>query len=378
MSPLVRHPAAVLLLCLSLGTLLALSSGCGGSDGEATDETAQATPFDSLSVLADEVDDAFLKSLRADELTEETRTDAFNRAEVLITEVLGREQPETGWTHEDLQAALRERRLQVEIHDIGSLPEPWLVRIVDPLRAASSGRMLVVYPATGYRMQVDPLPFEREFEIASWTDSSVAKFVVAGWRRTRGGLQPNLWLFRLPEAVEASDGGGEMLYPYSETPLSSGSASGVEFVPGRENRPPSVRVTEAALPNVLFDECANCPHLFSDLTFQYLGGGYVLDRNTPRKTPYAAFVNFIDALMAYDEARAREFVADPVVIDIAREFGFDRHPRRGRWRIAPGSDGSALDQIYLRGEEGAFRVLMSVRGSNFVVTSLSPTEFLID
>jgi hypothetical protein len=67
-----------------------------------------------------------------------------------------------------------------------------------------------------------------------------------------------------------------------------------------------------------------------------------------------------------------------MVIDLAKDFAFDRYPRRGRWRIAPGSDAKGLDQIYLRGEEGAFRILLSVRGSNFIVSSISPTDFIID
>ena len=102
--------------------------GCGGGSKEqATTEELEAR--DSLSILADEVDDAFLATITEANPNAESRGIAFTTAERLVEELLQRERPEAGWNIEDLDSALRERRLGVEIRRVGALDSPWLLRI---------------------------------------------------------------------------------------------------------------------------------------------------------------------------------------------------------------------------------------------------------
>jgi hypothetical protein len=324
------------------------------------------------------VDDAFLQSITAGDAQDEPRENAFDTAEHLVIEVMVRERPAAGWTREALDAALGQRRLSVELRTLGSLDRPWLLHIDHPLRPASVGRVLIAYPEEAHLIRFPEEPFEHVYETATWEDSLGVACGIAGWPRSRAGLQPTGWVFRLPRSPEDKNWLWDTLPVDGRTPLSDGGAASVTFVQPSPRSAPMIRVREAVLPNYLFDECANCPHLQADLAFRYRGGGFALSSENPRRTPYAAFVQFIEALLAHDEETAFELVADGMVIDLAKDFAFDRYPRRGRWRIAPGSDAKGLDQIYLRGEEGAFRILLSVRGSNFIVSSISPTDFIID
>jgi hypothetical protein len=354
-------------------------TGCSRGDvAEEGPPEETADLRDSLSLLADEVDDAFLQSITATDPADDSHEGAFAAAELLVAEVLVQERPNAGWTQEELDAALGQRRLSVELHSLGTLEVPWLVRIAHPLRPASAGRVLLAYPEEAHLIGLPDEPFQNVFETATWKDSGGAICGIAGWARSRAGLQPTVWVFRVPESSEDDDWLWDTLPIVSRTPLSDGGASSVTFVGADGSRPPRMRVTEAVLPNYLFDECANCPHLQADLTFRYDAGSFRLSSENARRSPYASFVFFVEALLAHDDEAASELVTDRMVIDLARDFAFDRYPRRGRWRIAPGSNGTGLDQIYLRGEEGAYRILMSVSGSSFIVSSISPTEFIID
>jgi hypothetical protein len=319
-----------------------------------------------------------LQSITETDPTSESIEPAFASAEHLVLEVLDRERPDGGWTREALDAALLQRRLAVEIRDVGSLASPWFLKISHPLRPASAGRMLLVYPEEVHLIALPEAPFLQSHETATWAESDGLVLGVAGWIRSRAGLQPTVWLFRLPMSAEDDDWSWDTLPVMASSPLSDGSAAAVTFVGADGHAAPRIRVTEAVLPNYLFDECANCPHLQADLTFRYSGGQYLLSSESPRRTPYAAFVQFVEALLTHDDEAAYGLASDGIVVELAEDFAFDRYPRRGRWRIAPGSDATGLDQVYLRGEEGAYRILMSVRGSNFIVSSISPTEFLID
>jgi hypothetical protein len=370
----VRYGSLAILLLV-----LALISGCqgGGTEDDGTMEAA-VEERDSLSILADEVDDAFLQSITETGPQQDAAGQAFASAGQLIVEVLERERPDGGWTREDLDAALRQRRLPVEIGEVGSLEQPWLLRVPHPLRPASVGRILLVYPDEVHLVGLPEDPFRQDYETATWVGSNGIVLGVAGWVRSRAGLQPTVWTFHLPMSSEDEDWLWDTLPVGNTTALSDGGAAAVGFVGADGHAAPRIRVTEAVLPNYLFDECANCPHLQADLTFRYAEGRYVLSSENPRRTPYAAFVQFVEALLAHDEENAYALAEDRMVVELAKDFAFDRYPRRGRWRIAPGSTATGLDQIYLRGEEGAYRILMSVRGSNFIVSSISPAEFIID
>ncbi len=72
------------------------------------------------------------------------------------------------------------------------------------------------------------------------------------------------------------------------------------------------------------------------------------------------------------------YAASRRVLDQARSLGFDRRPEGGLWRLAPGTSAASLDQTYLRGQQGAYRVLFAAGDTGFVVTSISPTTFKLD
>ena len=353
-------------------------SGCGPTavNGDrATNEDKQHR--DTLAVLSDEVDSAFLQSITAVEPADSIRQSAFDVASRLAREILTRERPEGGWSPEDLASAFRDRKLAVELEVLDPSRPLWLLQIADPLRPVSVGRPLLIYEEEGVTLRLPEEPFRHVYETATWQDSLGDVLAVTGWSRLRPGMQPTVWVFRLPENPTAVNGDTLLTFA-SRSFLSNGGAGSSSFVRRSGNRAPAIRVTQAVLPNRLFDECANCPHLEADLLYRYVGGRYVLRSEHPRRTPYAAFAKFLDALLSRDYISASMYVEDSLVIDLAREFQFDRRPSKGRWRIAPGSSAASLDQIYLRGESGAFRILLSVRDSNFVVTSISPTEFLVD
>lgn len=353
-------------------------SGCGptGGSGESA-STEEELPRDTLAVLSDRVDSAFLRSITAIEPADSIRRSAFDVASRLAREILTRERPVDGWTPEDLTAAFRDRKLAVELEVLDPSRPLWLLRIADPLRPVAVGRSLLIYEGEGVLLRLPEEPFRYVYETASWRDSLGDVLAVTGWSRSRPGMQPTVWVFRLPENPTAVNG-DTLLSFTSRSFLSNGRAGSNSFVRRSGNRAPTIRITEAALANRLFDECANCPHLEADLLYRYVGGRYVLASAHPRRTPYAAFAKFIDALLSRDYISASAYAGDSLVIDLAREHQFDRRPARGRWRIAPGSSAASLDQIYLRGDSGAFRILLSVRDSNFVVTSISPTDFIVD
>jgi hypothetical protein len=152
----------------------------------------------------------------------------------------------------------------------------------------------------------------------------------------------------------------------------------VKFVASNPDSAPRLTVSNSALPNPLFEECVACPHLEADLEYRFDGQGLVTDKHDLKRTPYSAFVGFVQALVAHDDAAAAGYAASHKVLDQARSLGFDRRPEAGLWRIAPGTAAASLDQIYLRGQQGAYRVLFAAGDTGFVVTSISPTTFKLD
>jgi hypothetical protein len=160
--------------------------------------------------------------------------------------------------------------------------------------------------------------------------------------------------------------------------LAGAGAARVKFVASDPDSAPRLTVSDSALPNPLFEECGACPHLEADLEYRFDGQGLVTDKRRLKRTPYAAFVGFVEALVDHDDAAAAGYAGSRRVVDQARSLGFDRRPAGGLWRIAPGTPAGSLDQVYVRGQEGAYRVLFAPGDTAFVVTSISPTTFKLD
>jgi hypothetical protein len=221
--------------------------------------------------------------------------------------------------------------------------------------------------------EIDPEPFHNTFQLAVWPDSAGRRLLITGLRRSPGGPQPAAWLFRVPERDSSA-----MLLPEGSWGLSGVGSADVQIVRASERAVPRIAVTRAVLPNPMFDECPSCAHLEGDLIYRIAGAALVVDTRRPVDSPYAAFVHLIESLAQGDENGAFAYAANADVVSQARALGLDHRPTGGRWRIAPGYSASSLDQIYLRGEDGAFRVLSAPGDSGYVVTSISATSFTLN
>jgi len=220
---------------------------------------------------------------------------------------------------------------------------------------------------------IDAEPFRSTFQFAVWPDSAGRRLLVTGQRKSPAGPQPAAWLFRVPTSDSTA-----VLEPEGTWGLSGVGSPDVEIVRVAGKTAPRLAVSRAVLPNPLFDECASCPHLQGDLTYRIDGQALVVETRKPQDTPYASFVHFVEALASGDEHAMFAYAANPDVVSQARALGLDRRASAGRWRIAPGSSAASLDQIYLHGEDGAYRVLAAPGDSGFVITSISATTFKLD
>jgi hypothetical protein len=333
-------------------------------------------PAGELEQLAARVDSLFLSSLGS-QRGDSARAAAFSGAEALVREVLRRDRPSGGWKRELLQASLQRYDLAGDVSSLGELPEPWLLLLRDRRRGDSPPRAWLAY-VDGALLRLPTEPFANDHETRGWQEEEESRLAVLGWERAAAGLRPKAWLFRLPADPRSPVWEPGALPPVAAQALCEGTAQSVRWVASPRGGPPRIRVTGASRQNALFEECASCPHLEADLVFGVALEQFVLQEESARRTPYAAFVSFIDALTRHDWSAVSRQAANPMVVETARHYQFDRPPGRGRWRAAPGTTARGLDQTYFRGEEGVFRILMSVRDSSFVVTAIIPTEFVID
>ena len=353
-------------------------AGCGGKQESPTSQSRSAArdTQDPLHARAARVDSLLL--VASGEANPDTLRDvAFHDVEILLRDAALERRPGAGWTLASFREAVAEYGLALRFESLGELKDPYLVLAHDPRNLDLPPRVWLFYAATGSAVQLPAEPFRQEFAPRGWRESGEALLGIVGWERARAGLQPKGWLFRLPADASRSLWEGKTLPPISSQFLSQGGASSARWLPATAAAP-RLLVEGAALPNPLFDECGSCPHLEADLVYTVTLDQFVALSEVSRPTPYAAFVAFLEALLDGNAAVATAGAANPVVVEVARQHGFDRLPTRGRWRTAPGASATQLDQTYFRGEEGVYRVLMSVRDSSFVVSSITPTEFLID
>ena len=363
-------------LALCLGILLAAFAGCGGKRPESASDEAAHLPVDPLQSMAARADSLFLTahgSTAADSLREA----AFGEIESLLRAVARTKPPRGGWTFPAFRDAVGEYGMALRFESITEHAEPFLVLAHDSRNPGYPPRAWLFYPKGPAAVRLPSEPFLQEFAPRTWRQGESDFLAVLGWERAHSGLQPKGWLFRLPADATLDVWEERVLPPVASQFLSQGGALAVRWASGTGS-PPRILVEGAARSNPLFDECSACPHLEADLQYEIALDQFVSQGETLRRTPYASFVAFVEALVAGDPSAARAFAADPLVVEVARQYGFHRPPARGRWRAAPGVKATQLDQTYFCGEQGAYRVLMSVRDSTFVVSAITPTEFFID
>jgi hypothetical protein len=358
-------------LALAVLSLVACAAGCGTRKQETTTEFHP--PADTVEALALEVERQYLEAAGDSTSGGELGSRVESAVRSLLVEIVNRDRPAAGWQATDLEGAIQQRGLVGEVRELDHDKTPWLVTISGPGRPTAVDFSWLVNPATGGVRPISPEPFRNPYQLVVWPDSAGRRLLVTGRRRSPAGQQPAAWLFRVPQADSTS-----LVWPEGSWGLSGVGSAEVNIVRLKAGGAPRIAVTRAVLPNPLFDECPSCPHLEGDLTYRIEGPALVIEKRRAQATPYAAFVHFIEALSAGDSDGAFINAASADVVSQGRSLGLDHLPHGGRWRIAPGSSATSIDQIYLRGDEGAVRVLSAPGDSGFVITSISPTTFTLD
>lgn len=113
-------------------------------------------------------------------------------------------------------------------------------------------------------------------------------------------------------------------------------------------------VTRTWRPTPRFEECASCPHVLRERRFHWEADGFRLvdDRVVP--SPYATFVEFIQALTVGDHDGALRLVTRPSVVAAAQQAGWGTV--RGTWRVAPGRGRREDELVFYRGANEAWQV----------------------
>jgi hypothetical protein len=125
-----------------------------------------------------------------------------------------------------------------------------------------------------------------------------------------------------------------------------------------------------------FDECGSCPHVYRTRRFRWGPAGLAMAADSTERTPYYAFVQFIQALVAGDRVTAQRFAADGSVVSAAVAREWDH--RRGAWRLAPGTAASARDLVLFRGIQEAYQIHFGPRGDDWVITGFEPTSRAVE
>jgi len=126
-----------------------------------------------------------------------------------------------------------------------------------------------------------------------------------------------------------------------------------------------------------FEECATCPHVYMLHRFRWQPEGYVRVEDIAVPSPYATFVQFIQALGAGDREAAERLVADPGVLEQARQYDFGALPK-GIWRAAPASDENTFTMVFFRGQQEAYQVSFDSRGENWLISGVRATTRAIE
>lgn len=197
------------------------------------------------------------------------------------------------------------------------------------------------------------------------TDS--AQVAVLWNRRVGAGGQPQLTVWR-----HAAGGRWDLVQALG--PDSLGGVGSGEFT-GDDTTTTLTTRTYRTTP--YFDECGTCPHVFQERLFDWGPGGFTRIGTHPVPSPYSTFTAFVNALIANDRTAAIEQVVDPSLVDFARKFEWNV-PSRGRWRIAPATDESAIEMVFFRGQKDAYRVTFEARDGDWVIAGFEPTSRAVE
>jgi len=122
-----------------------------------------------------------------------------------------------------------------------------------------------------------------------------------------------------------------------------------------------------------FEECATCPHVYMLRHYRWSRAGFVRVDEHRAPSPYSTFAGFISALVNDDRERAMQFVVDPTLVDFARRYAW-HESGRGRWRVAPATDEGAIEMVFFRGADEAYRIHFESRDGEYVVAGFEATQ----
>ena len=182
-------------------------------------------------------------------------------------------------------------------------------------------------------------------------------------RRAGGGTQPMVMVWR-----RAIGGRWDLLQTLG--PDSLGGVGTAEFM----NADTSAELTSRTYRSTpYFEECATCPHVYMLRHYRWTQAGFgrVDEQRVP--SPYSTFAGFISALVNNDRERAMEFVVDPTLVDFARRYAWNE-TSRGRWRVAPATDEGAIEMVFFRGTDEAYRIHFESRDGEYVVAGFEATQ----
>ncbi|MFN8586765.1 MAG: hypothetical protein U0704_03100 [Candidatus Eisenbacteria bacterium] len=194
-----------------------------------------------------------------------------------------------------------------------------------------------------------------------------AQVAVLWDRRVGAGLQPQLTVWR-----HAPGGRWDLLQT-----LGADSLGGVGTGEFAGDDSTTELTTRTFRPTPYFDECATCPHVYHERRFEWGAAGFTRLAEMPVPSPYSTFTAFVAALVANDRARASEEVVDPSLIEFARRLEW-HVTTKGRWRVAPATDESALEMVFFRGPKDAFRVMFEPRDGDWMIAGFEPTNRAVE
>ncbi len=196
---------------------------------------------------------------------------------------------------------------------------------------------------------------------------SVRLLAASFTRRTPGGLQPLVMTWNLPRPGSTH---WTLVQTLGADSLGFGSA---EFEVPADSVQLAARTYRQPRG---FVECATCPHVYTMNRFDWTPQGFVRAESKRVPSPYAAFADFIGALVAGDQARAADHVADPGLVAQAEQLEWN--VPKGAWRPAPGSDESPIDMTFFRGPKDAFAVHFRAQNGDWVITGFEPAKRTVE
>jgi len=193
-----------------------------------------------------------------------------------------------------------------------------------------------------------------------------ARIAVLYSRTAGAGPQPLVFVWRLGST-------GEWTLAQSLGADSLGGSGTARFDRVADQRGVLVTRTWQSAPG--FAECATCPHIYVARRFEWGDDGlHSVERKT-EPSAFATFVEFLAAIERGDRDAAEWLVDDPSMVDAA--MAYDWHVARGQWRVAPGTSAAAVEMVFFRGNQEAYRVRFTSRG-RWRIAGFDPTSRSIE